>query len=171
MTIFYTYTVTFLLLDINCVITSAGIEYSIIRIFYPSTNERANRSKNVLIFGVKDVNQDENSVEHIITNELNLQVRPTSVSRLGKGNGGRPASLPLKFSTSDDAASVIKSGTNLRFSTDNDIKSSVFISPDYTKLERHEQFILRSELRRRRAAGENNLIIRNGSIVTRRQTP
>ena len=123
-----------------------------------------------MIFGVKDVNQDENSVEHIITNELNLQVRPTSISRLGKGNGGRPAPLLLRFSTSDDAASVIKSGKNLR-STNNDIKSSVFISPDYTKLERHEQFILRSELRRRRAAGENNIIIRNGSIVTRRQTP
>ena len=100
--------------------------------------ERANRSKNVLIFGVKYVNQDENSVEHIITNELNLQVRPTSVSRLGKGNGGRPAPLFLKFSTSDDAASVIKFGKNLRSSTDNDIKSSVFISTDYTKLERHE---------------------------------
>ena len=112
-----------------------------------------------------------NNIIRIITNELNLQVRPTSVSKLGKGYGGRPAPLLLKFSTSDDAASVIKSDKNLRTSTDNDIKSSVFISPDYTKLERHEQFILRSELHRRRAAGENNLIIRNGSIFTRRQTP
>ena len=50
----------------------------------------------------------------------------------------------------------------------NAVRIIVFISPVYTKLEKHDQYNLRVEQPRRAAAGESNLIIRNGAVVTRR---
>ena len=62
---------------------------------------------------------------------------------------------------------MIKLAKNLRTSTDPQINSSLFINPDLTKMERHEQVNLRSELKRQKAGGESNIIIRNGAIVKR----
>ena len=49
---------------------------------------------------------------------------------------------------------LLKNATKLRDSTDFATKSSLFINPDLTQIERQEGFALRSELRRRKAAGE-----------------
>ena len=134
-------------------------------------HERANRSKNVVVFGVKIRNNDDDVIKSIIKDELSLHVTAVSCSRLGAGGTRGPAPLLVKFGSDDDALDVIRSAKKLRSSTNADIKASVFIPPDYTKLERKEQYNLRVELRRRKAAGENDLIIRKGSIVTRRQPP
>ena len=42
---------------------------------------------------------------------------------------------------------------------------NTYIAPDRTKLERQKHVKLVEELKHRRSAGEQNLIIRNGSII------
>ena len=42
---------------------------------------------------------------------------------------------------------------------------NVYVNPDMTKQQRHKDFQLRQELKRRREEGENDLIIRNGVII------
>jgi hypothetical protein len=49
-----------------------------------------------------------------------------------------------------------------------DRKTFLYINHDLTPLEQEKDKILRDELKKRRADGETNLIIRNGNIVTRR---
>ena len=45
--------------------------------------------------------------------------------------------------------------------------STTYISPDLTKAQREKAYQLRVERRRRSAAGETNLVIRNGAVVAR----
>ena len=46
---------------------------------------------------------------------------------------------------------------------------STYISPDLTKKQREKAFQLREEKRQRTAAGEVNLVIRNGAVVVKQQ--
>jgi len=48
---------------------------------------------------------------------------------------------------------------------------NVFISPDLTPQERASNKQLRTELQRRKAAGEPNLIIKRGQIVSKQSLP
>lgn len=135
--------------------------------------ERAIRSKNVVVTGIKADGHEDAMVAHILSNELHLTSTAVSCTRLGGGTARRPAPLLVTFASPTEASAVIKVAKSLRSSTDADIKSTVYISPDYTKLERKEQYNLRVELRRRKAAGEGDLIIRRGSVIPRpqRETP
>ena len=46
--------------------------------------------------------------------------------------------------------------------------NNIYIAPDMTKYQRHKHKQLIDELKRRRSNGENNLVIRNGEIITKR---
>ena len=130
--------------------------------------ERTLRKKNIVIFGLVPAGQDnEDAVRKIIVDELHLPADFQSVHRLGNGSRG-PAPVLVKFASEAAASAVVHLAKNLRSSSNDAVRTSVFISPDYTKLEKHEQYNLRVELRRRVAAGESNLIIRNGAVITRR---
>ena len=130
--------------------------------------ERKDRSTNIVIFGIKTGGDDDDAVDNILSNELHLTVSATSVTRMGASSTARPSPpILVKFATAADAITVIRSAKNLRSSTNADIQSSVFISPDYTKLEREEQYKLRTELKRQKAAGGGDLIIRKGAIIPR----
>ena len=48
---------------------------------------------------------------------------------------------------------------------------STYISPDLTKAQREKAYQLRVERRRRTAAGESNLVIRNGAVVAKETRP
>ena len=135
--------------------------------------ERAIRSKNVVMTGIKADGHEDAMVAHILSNELHLTSAAVSCTRLGGGTARRPAPLLVTFASLTEASAVIKVAKSLRSSTDADIKSTVYISPYYTKLERKEQYNLRVELRRRKAAGEGDLTIRRGSVIPRpqRETP
>ena len=135
--------------------------------------ERAIRSKNVVVTGIKADGHEDAMVAHILSNELHLTSTAVSCTRLGGGTARRPAPLLVTFASPTEASAVIKVAKSLRSSTDADIKSIVYISPDYTKLERKEQYNLRVELWHRKAAGEGDLIIRRGSVIPRpqRETP
>ena len=110
---------------------------------------------------------NQHSNDNILANELHLTSSPDSVVRLGTANAHESAPILAKFNTDVLACSVIRSAKKLCSLTNADIKANVFILSDYTELERTEQYNLCVELRRRKAVGEPNVIIRNGKIVAR----
>ena len=112
----------------------------------------------------------------LVDKELKLKPLVTSVKRLvskSKAPTPRPtgpaASTPLLVTLRDtsDRRLLLSNAKVFRSSADVYVKDSIFINPDLTLMERQEGFSLRSELCRRKAAGEADIIISNGTIVKR----
>ena len=57
-----------------------------------------------------------------------------------------------------------------RKANDNYIKASVYLHADLTKAQRESEYLLRELRRHRLAAGEQDLVIRNGKVVTKGPT-
>ena len=98
-----------------------------------------------------------------------LNVTTTKVFRLGKKreNSEQSQHRPLLVSLekeSDKNMLLARSG-QLRH---HDKYKEIYFAPDKTKFERSKHRKLVDELKQKRARGETDLIIRNGSIVTKR---
>ena len=89
--------------------------------------KREDKSKNVILFGVKMDGNDQHSIENILANELHLTSSPDSVVQLGAASACGLAQILDKFNTDILAWSVIRSTKKLRSSTNADIKANVFI--------------------------------------------
>ena len=87
--------------------------------------------------------------------------------RLGKPKNDKPR--PLLVTVADNAIrrQILRNAKHLCHSN---TYKRVFISPDLTLQEREANKQLRQELRRRKDAGESNLIIKNGKIVSKQLT-
>jgi hypothetical protein len=84
---------------------------------------------------------------------------------------GRPRLLLVTLSSADTANDVIRAATKLRRSTDNHTRDNIFINRDLTPEQRAFDYELRKDLKRRRAAGEQNLVIRNGKVCEKQARP
>jgi hypothetical protein len=60
---------------------------------------------------------------------------------------------------------------NCAAQTDNHTRDNVFINRDLTPEQRAFDYELRKDLKRRRAAGEQNLVIRNGKVCEKQARP
>ena len=78
--------------------------------------------------------------------------------------GGKPRIIVAELREKEQKFTVLKSSKKLR-DTQNPMWKNVYVNPDMTKQQRHKDFQLRQELKRRREEGENDLIIRNGVII------
>ena len=108
------------------------------------------------------------SFTDLMDKELGLKPYVQSVKRLtcrSTASSTKPAPLLVTLRVAHDRQMLLKNATKLRDSTDLTKKSSIFINPDLTQIERQEGFALRSEWRRRKAAGEFDSVIRKGAIV------
>ncbi|CAI6374024.1 unnamed protein product [Macrosiphum euphorbiae] len=124
------------------------------------------RQKNILLFNLSeptslsnDSNVDDLTAITKIFEFLGLQIKPTSISRLGSRSSTASKPRPIKLTLSDQkevfsifaAQNKLKTHqawTNLRFSSDR------------TKAQRDFMIHLRNELLRRRENGEPELIIK-----------
>ena len=86
------------------------------------------------------------------------------VARLGRRLENKHRPLLVCFEHEDDKTTVISRSNLLR---QHDQYKRVFIAPDRTKFEREKHAKLVNELKERKTKGETNLIIRNGSIISR----
>ena len=100
--------------------------------------KRADRGKNVIITDIENSGNDDVIVRNILITELQIVSTVTSISRLGKGKANQPAPMLIVFQCPEHASAVIKCAKNFRLSADQHVKTSHYISPDYTKLERQE---------------------------------
>jgi len=106
-----------------------------------------------------------NEVVNDLLNELNLEVQVNKCERLGRNFAGRVKSRPIRLKT-DTFETKRKILDAARLLKDHATHSNTFISPDLTQSQRQDAFALREEKRRREKAGETNLVIRRGKIVT-----
>jgi hypothetical protein len=85
--------------------------------------------------------------------------------RLGKPtDDNHPRLLLVTLSSDSNSSSAIRSAKKLSSSADAHIRDNVYINVDLTPEQRKLNCNLRCELKRRRAAGELNLVIRNGAV-------
>jgi len=98
------------------------------------------------------------------------EVSVTSAVRLGKklstdGNALNTRPLKIVLASVAQRDKILSNAKNLK---DNKEMSRVFILPDLTPNQRMRRQSLVNELKSRKAAGEEDLIIVNNRIVTRR---
>ena len=127
---------------------------------------------NLIIYGLKEpinVNSSERKadircVSDLIKSQFNIEnINITKAHRLGKPHNGK--TRPLLITLSDDLSRryILQNAKCLRSNT---TYKGVFISPDLTPKEREANKLLYQELKHRKEAGEANLIIRKGKIIT-----
>ena len=86
-----------------------------------------------------------------------------STFRIGKINSGKPRLLRVVCRDVDTKRALLQKAKDLRNMSD---YKHVFINPDLTPVQQKADKLLREELKRRRASGED-VIIRRGKIVNR----
>ena len=118
---------------------------------------------NLVISGMKETNNEEvdkTDVLTLIEQELSITADINKVERIGKPRIQKPGEEPppprllkLQFVTQRSRKEVLSKVTNLRQSTDNHIKTQVYIRPDLTHAQLVESKNLRDLLKTTR---ENN---------------
>lgn len=132
---------------------------------------RATRKCNLVISGLRPspTRDDTVAAADLLRKELSITANVTHCVRLGKPtNDNHPRRLLVTLSSDADSSSAIRSAKKLRSSTDAYVRDNVYINADLTPEQRKLDYNLRCELKRRQAAGELNLVIRNGAVQTKK---
>ena len=139
--------------------------------------EREKRKNNLIIHNLPeptDVSSNEQravkdteTISDLFHTEFNLaNAKIQRITRLGaiKPNSSRPRLLLVEMGDISTKRSILKQATKLRKSSK---WSNIYISPDLTPKERSLHKKLRDELKTRKNAGEKDLYIKRGKIITR----
>lgn len=103
---------------------------------------------------------------HTLANELGVNhLEITNTIRLGQPRESGARLLKVTVSNLQSKRQLLSKAKNLR-QAKSDQLCKVYITPDLSPQERLYQKNLRAELHRRRTAGEQNLVIRRGQIIT-----
>jgi len=137
------------------------------------------RSRNLMIFKENEVEDegtrretDQRTVQSIFDNTLGLEgIAAKSVERIGVYDKERKRPMLVIMETREDRNSVLKRINDIR-AADKELIKKIFISADLSQSQRKKEAELRSELRRRREAGESVMIKNKKVVLTeRRRTP
>jgi hypothetical protein len=137
---------------------------------------RVTKKANIVISGILPPAPpltDSAIVMKLLREGLGINATVISCARLGKPSAdvNRPCRLLATLSSDADSLAAMRSATKLRNSTDPHVRQHVFINADMTPEQRKQDYNLRMELKRRRAAGEPNLVILNGKLHTKAPRP
>ena len=137
--------------------------------------DRERRKCNLIVHNVPEPEEREKSeimkkdcatIQEIVTNAIKItDTKVIKTTRLGRKteSATRPRLLLVVLEDESMKRRILGQAKTLRR---NDKWGNIFISPDQTPQEREKSKKLREELKRRRAAGETNIIIKRGIIVT-----
>ena len=134
--------------------------------------DRERRRNNVVIYRYNlkeggNYEADKDSVSVLLNSILDCQLNVIKLFCLGpKSHKDRP--LLIGFECKESKTKVLAAVPKLKSSTQ---FPNVYISHDRTKSEQQHHKALVAELLQRRNRGEQNLVIRNGKIITRRSKP
>ena len=132
--------------------------------------ERHRRRKYLIVSGLSESSHgsveqrrlDDTEKIRVLASTLGIEdFSLDEVSRLGRISEAKGRLLRFKCAFVDDKLSLLRSSKELRNHAQYD---GVFINPDLTLMQRKINRQLRSELKRRREAGEN-VVIRHGRII------
>jgi hypothetical protein len=138
---------------------------------------QASKKTNIVLSGIApSLLTDADIVTNLLRDELGITANITKCTRLGKpkadgDRGTRPRLLLATLSSADTANDVLRATIKLRHSTDNYTRDNIFINRDLTPEQRVFDYELRKDLKRRRAAGEQNLVIHNGKVCKKQVRP
>ena len=85
---------------------------------------------------------------------------------VNRHRGGGLTPIPICLRDETDKQLLLSNAKKLRSSTNSAVRDNVYINRDLTLQERQHQSALRNELKLRRAAGEKDIGIRAGKIVS-----
>ena len=126
--------------------------------------EREDRSKNVIVFGVPEEQEEtvDNKVK-LLLEKLEEKPHTANCCRIGQSKPGISRPIRFKVQSSDSVYQILRKAKQLR---DTEGYERVFISPDRTVEERISRQKLVNELKEKRAADPNkHYIIRKGEVV------
>ena len=106
--------------------------------------------------------QDISQFQEIVKDVFRLQVKASKSFRVGKAVPDGHRLLIVTLEGSDMKHDILQLAPQLR----NSQWENIYITPDLTKSERELARKLRQELRSRRSAGEENIFIKKGKIVS-----
>ena len=142
------------------VITPAQVKQAV-----KSVVEEEDRSKNVIVFGVKE--EDEEKLETKISDifqQVSEKPRVSEVSRIGRVAEGKDRPVKVTLSSSDAVFSVLSKAGQLKRTGD---YKKVYLSADRTFEQRAARKQLVEELKRKRDTQPNqNHVIRNNQIIS-----
>ena len=130
--------------------------------------ERERRKYNLIVYNLPEPSeQDADKSEFInlckVISDLDIIV--TKVIRLGKRFEDKCRPLLVGVEDLSHKTTVLARAPSLRHHTQ---YKDIYIAPDLTKFQREKNRKLVNELKHRKANGENNLVISNGTIVPRK---
>jgi hypothetical protein len=137
-------------------------------------DRRASKRANIVLRGVKaSPLPDAEIVVNLLRDELGITTTVTRCIRLGRVSADptRPCLLLATLSSENDAVAAVCSASKLRRSADENVRDNIYLNADLTPEQRKLDYDLRTELKRRRAAGERDLVIRDGRLVTKTPRP
>lgn len=136
---------------------------------------RASKKANIVLSGLQPSSRltDVAIVTSLLRDELSINATVVSCTRLGKPSAdvNRPCRILATLSSVTDSLAAVRNAKKLRTSTEAHVREHVFVNADLTPEQRKQDYNLRTELKRRRAAGELNLVIRNGKLHTKAARP
>ena len=133
--------------------------------------ERDRRKRNVIIYNLPEqANRagDKTKFTEVCKSIIDRDIDVVKLFRLGRKIDNKYRPLLVGLSSEADKQNLLSAAPHLRSSKE---FKQVYINTDMTKLEREKHRKVVAELKRRRSSGESNLIIRNGTIVSRRSPP
>ena len=133
-----------------------------------SIADRESRKNNLIIYKLPESNNhsnDKTNVAKLCKTVFDIDVGITKSMRLGKKSEDKTRPLLICLDSQQNAVYITSYASYLRRHEE---YNNVYIAPDMTKYQRHKHKQLVDELKHRRSNGENNLVIRNGEIITKR---
>ncbi len=103
--------------------------------------------------------------------KLELAIKPKFVNRIGKREDGKTHPIKIVLNKEQEKVTILRRLHEFRTSSDRTKKTtaeSLHMVPDRTLKEREQYKKLKKELEERRGKGEENLVIRNDRIVTKK---
>jgi len=139
--------------------------------------ERERRKLNVIIHNLPEPpdipsseqtkQKDIKKIGSLLSSEFKIETSKIQRAvRLGTPHPGshKPRLLLVELGDISTKRQLLRQATNLRKST---VWSNIYISPDLTPKERAHNKKLREELKARKDAGEKNIFIKHGKIMSR----
>lgn len=133
--------------------------------------EGEKRTNNIIISNFPEIEEDSgNNEEECMVRyfENEAPVKKSDIAkayRLGKKRDGKPRLLKVELKDKETKEQIKQAA--IRINKGKEFKQRTYVNDDLTPKQREKEAHLRRELKSRREAGESDLIIRNGQIVSR----
>ena len=122
--------------------------------FYKDSSDRARRARTVIMSGVAESAEDDDSgyIRHLLQTEFEYEPASLMCLRLGNNSTGQPRPILVTLPVAEEASWLVANCRRLRKSRDSWVKNNIYINKNLSRIERREAY--EGRCRRRAAAGK-----------------